>query len=934
VQTIASIDGEDPNGFPGSKTHDERDSESKLNLVGGNMRLGAKKAFVILTLALFTVAGPLTGAPHALARDRSGLELLGVLPHETLTRITLIDAEHRRAYGHYYAPGNPGTERLIEYDLDRPVAQMPRRDVPLPSLFTPTSVFNPPTVALNSQRRVAWYLDWGPEGVGSAGVCPAQSLVRTIDLVTLKPGGDPWDLNLRVPGFYAEGIAYSATDRRIYVTGVLGCQAFLGEGILFAPILPVTILALDADTGALAWSTTLTKCLHSMSAWSVGAPIYRSDLLPALYVGCMRPDNPYLPVGVPYPGQAGIDRVWIDPTARGAVARFREEFFAISGNFANGDGTVGQLLFDPRSERLFLATHSVTTPGAWVFDGRMNAWVGFVPAVWATNSPIGVDPSTGHFFMRSGSDPNKGIADGIIVSDASQTPVTQGRRFDFLADIDRATWVVDPARHVLFVSGEKKVKDESIPVTYVLRDTTPTAQAVVPENYDALTSNVSESARTLSTYSGTTAGYGANVVLVGGTGGAIAPVYQGLFSSDQFFVPRNSIVSPGDRGATLASVPFLDLRNVGASATAQQIAPDTSTDNDRRTYQNQVAGIGDPVGQGDATAQAAALLDWRWPSATCLDPGGDPTEPSRTDPGGEASSHCDLDKLQARASANEGAVQTDGLTIAGSSVTSSAAKDATGLVTTTIARVRGLHLEVPDQGALRIGDVRLEVRTLAHGHAGTARVSWSREIKDAVIADGQGNVLFACAVCDPDALARQVNDLFDLKLRMHVPTPEITQTPRGAFAGFAEDEADHVNNVVALNESNSSRIMPALQLEFYNDFQDRSRILLQLAGIQANSIYGITPLPAEPPVNVIPVLPTIAPLPQQSLLPAAPPPVEPPGGGSGGIFKRLITTARFLVRSPKDALLVGLTGVLLVTTAAIAFRRRQLNALTMGGPAS
>jgi hypothetical protein len=863
-------------------------------------------------------------APSATATGRTGgLENLGVVSKIEGLQITLVDAAHRRAYGHYFSKG---TERVVELDLDRQVKDMVRRDVPLQTEIasvSPGQVFKPATVTLDSRRRRALYLDWGPAGVNQ--FCP-QSLIRTLDLATLGQVGAPLDLNERLPGFYAQGITYSSQDRRVYLTGILGCEGFLLD-FASAPAVPVTIIALDAQTGQLAWATTLTKCLHAMStALGGGSSIYRSEHLPALYVGCIRPESI---VGASYPGQSGIDRIWLDPRAENPIERFQEEFFAISGNYTSTQGLLGQLLYDSGSERLFAATHSQTTPGVWIFDGKMSAWVGFVPAATESNSPIGVDQSTGHLFMRSGDDAGKGISEAIIVSDARQTPVPQGARFEFVSKYGYVTWVVDPIRHLLFAQGEIKTDAQSLTRTFVFQDKTPTLKPALPEDYDGLTSDHPEGPRTLSTYSGTLASYGVNLVYVGGIGGTTAPLYQNPFTNDQDIVPRNSLISAGDRGATIASVSFLDVRNIGATATAQQIAPDTSTENDRRTYQNQVATVGNPYGQGAATAEVASLLDWPWPAAMCLDAGGDPKDPGTTAPGGASSTHCNLDKLQASASAAESAVQTEGISIASSSAIASAAKEASGLVTTTAATVRGLVIDVPSQGSLRIGVIRLEVRTTAHGRPGTAKVSWTREIKDVTLIDANGSEVFACAVCDADALAKQVNELFDVKLKMRVPSPEITQTAKGAFAGFQKNEADHVNDVVALNESANSRIMPALQLEIYNDFQDRSRLVLQLAGIQASSTYGITPLAGEPPVDVIPPIPTIGPVPQPPFV-APPPSIEPPTDQSGGILRRITTTARFLVRSPKDALLVGLTGMLFLGMAAFAVRRRQLNALTIG----
>jgi hypothetical protein len=874
-----------------------------------------------LTRALVATSLLLTGfviAPRVPGSAASTLEYLGNLPQSAgavPTEITLVDAAHRRAYGHRLGAGT-----ITEYDLDRPVAKMKLREAPLPSTVVAGN-FSPNQVALDSQHRRVFYLDW----TGQDTTCPYQSLVRSLDLVTLKAYGAPWDLNVQVPGFYAEGITYSATDHRIYLVGSLGCEAFLAGSVQPAPVLPVVIVALDADSGKLQWTKTLSKCLHNMTIFSNGGAIFRSDHFPALYVGCMRPDAPF---GVaPFPGQAGILRLWIDPHGGlTAPAAFREELFAISGSFMDTSGANGQLLYDPHSERLMLATHSETTPGIWVLDGIMSAWVGFIPAEDGANSPIGLDTSTGHIYMRSG---NLGGAP-LIVADTRQTPVPQGRSYHLNFQIPGTYfWIADPVRHLVFAMAfERQKKGGSRTYPVVLRDTIPSGSALPSIDYDSLTSDVPESASTISAFSGTSSGYGVNFEYIGGVGGTTAPAYQNPFTQNANLVPRNSAISAGDRGVALSVLPSIDLRNVGASATAQEVTPDISTDDDRRTYQGQVAQKGEQAGLGDAAQQVAAQMDWPWPAATCLDAGGKAIDAGGAQQGGEAAAHCNLAKERASASASTGVENLDGVTVAGSSISSETFRGATGIVTKTVSRVRGLSLDVPGSGSLRIGSIELHVQTVAHGRSRTAHVTWAREISGAVLDDAQGHEVFSCSVCDADELAAEVNDLFGLKVRMHVPEPQIAQTPHGAYAGFSKTVADYVNDLTALNDT--SRAMPALQLEVYNDYQDRSRFLVQLAGIASDSIYGISMLPTD---NV--VTPPVLPLPKIKI-PRPPVPVATnatvvtPPASSSSLIHRLITSTLLLVRSPKDALLIALTALLFFGAIVISARRRRLLALMNG----
>jgi hypothetical protein len=118
------------------------------------------------------------------------------------------------------------------------------------------------------------------------------------------------------------------------------------------------------------------------------------------------------------------------------------------------------------------------------------------------------------------------------------------------------------------------------------------------------------------------------------------------------------------------------------------------------------------------------------------------------------------------------------------------------------------------------------------------------------------------------------------------------------------------------------RAAPAMQITVFNDGDEKSRILIQLAAIQSSSIYGISAIPpdqfgpgAEPlpiPTGGI-VLPPPAVLGDQIIPPVA-----------GGPIVRIGETAFFLIRSPKEALLLGLTVLLFGAAIASAWRRRVL----------
>ena len=109
-----------------------------------------------------------------------------------------------------------------------------------------------------------------------------------------------------------------------------------------------------------------------MDTSTVGALIARSKNQDALYFACIRPD--------PWPGESGVVRLWIDPKAgQPEAADFQVGLFPISGSFTDlTSGIVGMAAFDYSTDRFFMQSLASATPGAWVLDGQLSAWVGFI----------------------------------------------------------------------------------------------------------------------------------------------------------------------------------------------------------------------------------------------------------------------------------------------------------------------------------------------------------------------------------------------------------------------------------------------------------------------------------------------------------------------------------------------------------------------------
>lgn len=873
-----------------------------------------------------TVAGQ-SGANGAGLRTLGELELPAAARQGTGTReLAAFPIVGNRAYYMYqpnpvYQPNPSGDTWMLAYDLSTPIPKLVgNADV---GAYLLGYSYGRDTRAIDAEDGLGLVLDWGPAG----------SKIVPIDLTTLKVGM-PWDLTTGAPAFTASGITYSASDHRAYLVGdVTGNQQVQQFAAVTARPENGAVISVDPKTGAVDWMRVITGCHEELNTYAFGSLIAKSRLAPALYFACWQGDSGNIQLA----GQADVVRLWVKPGANQADAlTFPVDEFPISGQYVVAYIT-GTADFDYGSDRFFLLSQSTSTPGAWVLDGSTSSWAGFISAPDYCDDYLAVDSSVGRLMMAANGQvplPPGAIpcpdrpAGWVLTSDGRQLPPSQGV---LSAGYASSQLIVDSASHRFFLPQDRtplNVGRHDWHVT-VVADYSPAPSAIQPVDYDSLTNDIAEGAGTTSDFAGGAHGYGSRLSVVGGTGAVIANSTVcavagcvGLSGQVCSAIGQNCPgVEPGDRAIYAARAGQLDLRPIGATSSAQALQPDTLTSN-------------------DLIMQSGGAASWPWSPSTCLDAGGGKLSQSQSGPGSVASTvACDLKARMVTLSASAGALDSGaGLTVGASQITSKVWLDPQGgTETDTTSIAQGIDLTTP-AGGIRIGRVLSEAKTAARGRHGTAAASLRQLIEHFVVVDPSGNVILACATvgsggCDPTAAASAANSALNGFAHVTFPQSAVTATKGGAFAEVRKSNTDFYNDQ-AVDDDNSYEV-PAVQLVVFNDGQERSRVLVQLAGVQASSIYEIT--------QVQPTLP----LDDGQLLTAdstilgelPPPPVDTQRSAASRRF--LVTTVRrfaeglgILFRSPLQAIGIFAFLSLFGLAAGATWRRRALSrALITGGTA-
>lgn len=894
-------------------------------------------------------------ARSAIGEDLSTVDVEGFV-YEHPGRPIAIDYATQRLYA---SGGDPTAFNAIsEYDLTRPYGEMFVRTAKL-DFGVSTVPFRQEFVALDSKNRRLFMMEQPGENLGMQQVTSCRRgpmecvIIHALDLDTLTLR-DEWNLTRLLPGFWPVSLTYSSTDRRIYLVGMAhGLVEFVAADIR-VPVTGALVAAIDVDApsdsdAAVAWRRPLRSCLIPQTQ---SGGIYRSLHLPALYLACIRVDAT---VGAAqYPGRVGVLRLIIDPKARGVDAvtspAFREEFFRAAGAVTNKFYFVARSAFDSATDRFALVSAADNTAGVWLFDGMRSIWAGFLPNTGGDNSSVGIDPVSGVLAVKES-------VSAVTFTDGRSTPVPLGEQWSLPDGIHTSgeNMFFDGHGRVFWHSSDRLISARVPPV--------PATPVEVPPG-DEITADVPEGPHTYTTYAGGTSGFGARAMMIGGVSGAGSGIWPPLLTEINIegTVGTAPVMGPGDRGVRLGRL-AADVRGSGVQVETQALAPDDRTADDERTARNldlysETARARrslaertdqDPETFGALLEELSTLPEqvhrplgqtaWPWPKAFCLDAGGEPSAEDPPSPGGRASVRCDLEQGQGRARAEGPGIRLgDLVSIADAGIVSSIQRQPGRVLTTTSAWSRGVQVNLEGTGTLRIGEVSLNVMTESGGRTGTAKINWSRSVGGVEVRDQSGKLLYGCEVCVDSTVAGHVNELLGTDVRFTVGEPEVIQTPKGAYARFHEPFDQYVNDLVMNNDP--SEAFPALQLEIYHDVRDKSRTLIQLAAIDASTLYGITSDESRgvAPGNEssVPCPGCAAGVPSSMSVPSLssfPDPVDPPAGGGGGVTPmpwiatlpvKIVEQALFLARSPAEAASMILVLSLAAGFVALSIRRRAL----------
>jgi hypothetical protein len=879
-------------------------------------------------------AGP---SGHDTEKYGSGpLVVIGHLPEPSdkarIGNIAAVDAQNRRMY--YIYPDGSGVVHVVTYDLGPEIPQ-PLASGVLGSSTQENSTYTPFQAVVDPSRHRLFALGANVEIAGST----AQTFSGNILVYDTQRNRRvaTWYLDRQLPGYYPLGMTYSPADDRIYVIGefsetVLGAT-WVSESKAAGPV--TTVVALDPGTGNAVWVKPLPDCQQALYSAGKGGFIARSRLRDALYVVCTTGGTH---TGQPYPGEAGLLRVTIDPKSDSTVdaAGFPTEFFPVSGLYFGGGSKSGIAMFDARTDRLFLQSLAVKTPGAWVFDGRLSGWVGFVAARDWTDEFAGFNEGLGHLYVGQNGGGMPKETDGTIVADGRSLPVQAGA---FQPLVTSAYIPTDARSDRLFVLP----RDAATQLTpyLVVRDRSRNITPQQPLDYDALTDGVPENRAVFVNYSADVNAYGADVVDVGGLG---AP----LSLSGQFQIP--SVVGSGTRGLMLARIGGLGLRPAGASAAARAVLADLNTTQNWETNKQ--------------------LKEWPYAPVSCLDSGGGVDPQTADDTGGHAMVECNLAETSAHGETAATDLRTGAISIARATSSADVMRNTkTGAITFVTASTSGIAVDVPGVGTLHIAHVAARLTTAAHGTAGAGAATYHRSVRGVELVATDGESMFGPSACETEiratgrteptvddtctGLARAVNRVTQTRVHLGFPMPEVTATPKGAYASVQQAEADYFvektgddQGVVYPQDSTALRPTPAVQVVAYNDLAERMRLVAQFAGVQGDSIFNTTAdgsTPPPPPTGVDDPAPSgCADLPPTPRVDGSVPtttqvdqPVQPVPGPVLAQPTTGLAGWLFVHRSLRDALLVA--GILGIAVAAglLAFRRHQLlTAMTVptGGP--
>jgi hypothetical protein len=489
----------------------------------------------------------------------------------------------------------------------------------------------------------------------------------------------------------------------------------------------------------------------------------------------------------------------------------------------------------------------------------------------------------------------------------------------------------------------------------VYQDTVPVALQP-PELDDAAFTAGTEEAEglTQASYLGTASGYGARLVLTGA-----------------------SACGPDDRELTAGAVQAVEVSDQSTSAAAAAL------DADARTEQT----LGSPLSRCDPRFPYPCSLDSNelafddkegcadgdgrnHYAVGCLEDEGARSGPPQSfrdkkavpRDGFSASVTCDRAHEKASGSATgalteasldgDPADPTDGIRVGHSSSTVTVTRTLGEGVTVKVDSI-ARNVVIPGVGT--IGAVRAEAVSVANGRRGGARTDYTRTVCGV---DLPGFSTGATCVEDEDTLRRRLNAALTgrAEVRLRQPDPALAEgTEHGYLAAVTRDRRELFGDRIISRDRSGA--LPGLEILLYNDGEGgANRRILQLAGVEASTSYGIACLYGQVGANCVrdalsddtevalppePGEPEVVTVVEEVEVPAEAA-LDDGGGdtgtGGGGVVQRIVRllkrgpeavaqALRLLFNNPRELGLLAAVWALLWAPCWLGERRRSIGGL-------
>ena len=767
--------------------------------------------------------------------------------------------------------------------------------------------------------------------------------------------------------FAVEGLSYYAPAKKLYAVGAPVTEKDIIEDSNVVPKVHTYFAQIDPATFHVDWTADATTvCDWHVTAGGAVVARHGDDLVSFCYQGG---DN------YNFGGTRGVALVMPISTVGGATPPSFQTSYTYTDNV--------KPLVDPVSGRLLLQSETPPYgPAVWGYDPFAQRFFGVAPAgqVYGPDDDqfSGYDPASGRLYIVN--------PQGTAVIDTRGDVMPGGITLPVLAHMQHGEpggeagyahgIMSDSTLRRLFVAYPKRggfivVQDDLPPYR-----TPPTADP------DQGTADISETAgTTTSAFSGSGDAFGLHVVNEGGIPGTIDNWDQTCYSGSpvtgadgrcladrsftagnrEFYVSQSGVSVGSDSGVTAfgAVLHFpvtdtadnTDFKSVATCFTDRYPSqfPRTLTDavssvcRDQSVLQGFAAGTQQPNGK-DAPFPGAACVDETGgvrddASAARIQLLASPVSVDTPLPFGTTSAHCDDQTFEGRAAADTAVaalpdpsapagqpdLSTAVLSVAHASSSVRTQRGPQGTVTTVTARVSGIRIA----GTFFIGQVFAQSVTTAHGRSGTTSVSFKR-----VISDVQGPGIDCVSTCAPEAVIDAFNRAFNSQGRLRVPSPYDLASPHGYQSLLIKDPVLRASDEAILNDDSDT--FDGLDLIIDNDGFNantfgpnaRSRLLVELAGVHAESRYGIFPTVAVGGGTQVPGV-TGALLGPGTLSPPAAlrgigQPGIPSAGRPSGLVQAVTSLWGFVVNHPAQAALLFVFLGLLTSPIYLGLRTHAL----------